>query len=164
MARGRGTLTPQDKMHMKTIAKNIAELLQERALRQIDLSKGTNIPPSTLTGYIKGTSLPIPGNIEKIATFFNVPKSTIDPRFISPSNLTPPNFDPNKTTEPCLKENTTTHNQEGYYIDPEVAEYADKLKNNPDMRLLFDAAEDMTKDDIDFVVNMIEGLKKREGK
>ena len=54
--------------------------------------------------------------------------------------------------------------KEGYYTDPEVAEYANKLKNNPDMRLLFDAAEDMTKDDIDFVVNMIENLKKREGK
>lgn len=53
---------------------------------------------------------------------------------------------------------------EQYYIDPEVAEYANKLKDNPDMRLLFDAAEDMSKDDIDFVVNLIEGLKKREGK
>lgn len=55
-------------------------------------------------------------------------------------------------------------NNDSYYIDPEVAEYANKLKDNPDMRLLFDAAEDMSKDDIDFVVNLIEGLKKREGK
>ena len=53
---------------------------------------------------------------------------------------------------------------ETYYTDPEVSEYANKLKDNPDMRLLFDAAEDMSKDDIDFVVNLIEGLKKREGK
>lgn len=52
----------------------------------------------------------------------------------------------------------------GYYTDPEVAAYADRLKNNPDMRLLFDAAEDMTKEDIDFVVDMIERLKAREGK
>lgn len=59
---------------------------------------------------------------------------------------------------------TDNHNTEQYYIDPEVAEYANKLKDNPDMRLLFDAAEDMSKDDIDFVVNLIEGLKKREGK
>lgn len=54
--------------------------------------------------------------------------------------------------------------RQGYYTDPEVAEYANKLKNNPDMRLLFDAAEDMSKDDIDFVVNMIDKLKQREGK
>jgi len=32
-------------------------------------------------------------------------------------------------------------NNDSYYIDPEVAEYANKLKDNPDMRLLFDAAE-----------------------
>lgn len=54
--------------------------------------------------------------------------------------------------------------RQGYYTDSEVAEYANKLKNNPDMRLLFDAAEDMSKDDIDFVVNMIDKLKQREGK
>ncbi len=52
----------------------------------------------------------------------------------------------------------------GYYTDPEVTEYANQLKNNPDLRLLFDAATDMTKNDIDFVVNMIENLKKRKGK
>ena len=51
---------------------------------------------------------------------------------------------------------------EGYYTDPEVAEYANKLKNNPDMRLLFDAAEDMTKDDIDYVVDLINRLKGNE--
>lgn len=63
-----------------------------------------------------------------------------------------------------LLDNDKDDSQSGYYTDPEVAAYANKLKNNPDMRLLFDAADDMTKDDIDFVVNMIENLKKREGK
>lgn len=52
--------------------------------------------------------------------------------------------------------------EEGYYTDPEVAEYANKLKNNPDMRLLFDAAEDMSKDDIDYVVDLINRLKGNE--
>mgnify|MGYP000944714474 CR=1 FL=1 len=59
---------------------------------------------------------------------------------------------------------TISSQDAGYYTDPEVAAYADRLKNNPDMRLLFDAAEDMTKEDIDFVVDMIERLKAREGK
>lgn len=53
---------------------------------------------------------------------------------------------------------------ETYYTDPEVSEYANKLKNNPGMRILFDAAEDMSKEDIDFVVDLIDKLKKREGK
>ena len=40
-----------------------------------------NIPKSTLTGYVKGTSLPTPGNIQKIADYFNVKKSDLDLRF-----------------------------------------------------------------------------------
>ena len=52
----------------------------------------------------------------------------------------------------------------GYYTDPEVAEYAEELRTNPQYRLLFDASKDLSKEDIDFVVNMIEQLKAREGK
>ena len=35
------------------------------------------------------------------------------------------------------------------------------FKDNPDLRLLFDASKDMSKDDINFVINTIEMLKKR---
>ena len=52
----------------------------------------------------------------------------------------------------------------GYYTDPEVAEYAEELRTNPKYRLLFNASKDLSKEDIDFVVNMIEQLKAREGK
>lgn len=52
----------------------------------------------------------------------------------------------------------------GYYTDPEVAEYAEELRTNPKYRLLFDASKNLSKEDIDFVVNMIEQLKAREGK
>ena len=52
----------------------------------------------------------------------------------------------------------------GYYADPEVAEYAEELRTNPKYRLLFDGSKDLSKEDIDFVVNMIEQLKAREGK
>lgn len=52
----------------------------------------------------------------------------------------------------------------GYYTDPEVAEYAEELRTNPKYRLLFDASKDLSKEDIDFVINMIEQLKAREGK
>lgn len=81
MARGRGKLTPQDLEYMKIISANINSLLSSRNLKQVELVRGTGIPASTLTGYVKGTSLPIPGNVQKIADFFGVLKSDIDPRF-----------------------------------------------------------------------------------
>ena len=83
MARGRGKLTPQDKEDMKVFSANLNSLLSDRNCKQAELSRATGIPPSTLTGYVKGTSLPIPGNVQKIADFFGVPKSTLDPRFVT---------------------------------------------------------------------------------
>ncbi|MFX3677748.1 helix-turn-helix transcriptional regulator [Streptococcus suis] len=83
MVRGRGKLTPQEIELMSVISANINRYLTEQNKKQIDLSRGTGIPPSTLTGYVKGTSLPIPGNVQKIADYFGLKKSDIDPRFKS---------------------------------------------------------------------------------
>ena len=62
--------------------------------------------------------------------------------------------------------NTTPEDLMGlhYYNDHKVSEYAQAIKDNPNLRILFDASKDMSKDDIDFVLNTIEMLKKREGK
>ncbi len=83
MARGRGKLTPQDKEDMKVFSANLNAILSDRNCKQAELSRATGIPASTLTGYVKGTSLPIPGNVQKIADYFGVLKSTLDPRFVS---------------------------------------------------------------------------------
>lgn len=85
MARGRGKYTPNDIEIMKRISVNINELLNRTRTKQVELSKHTGIPTSTLTGYVKGTSMPNPGNVQKIADFFNVEKSAVDPRFVQNS-------------------------------------------------------------------------------
>ncbi|CJY60220.1 TPA: XRE family transcriptional regulator [Streptococcus pneumoniae] len=87
MARGRGKLTPQDKEDMKVFSANLNSILSDRNCKQAELSRATGIPPSTLTGYVKGTSLPIPGNVQKIADFFGVPKSVLDPRFVTNNSM-----------------------------------------------------------------------------
>ncbi|APD21523.1 transcriptional repressor [Streptococcus phage IPP5] len=95
MARGRGKLTPQDKEDMKVFSTNLNAILSDRNCKQVELSRATGIPASTLTGYVKGTSLPIPGNVQKIADYFGVLKSTLDPRFVSEDSaieVTPPPF------------------------------------------------------------------------
>ena len=93
---------------------------------------------TTLTDWLKGNTYPRIDKIEMMANYFGVEKSDLIE-------------DKSDINEP-------------YYIDPEVSEYAQAVKDNPNLRILFDASKDMSKDDIDFVVNMIEGLKKREGK
>ncbi|MDZ5759386.1 helix-turn-helix transcriptional regulator [Carnobacterium maltaromaticum] len=79
----RGELTPNDIKTRQDISNNINNLLKQQNKKQIDIHRATGIPKSTLTGYVKGTTTPAPGNIQKIANFFNVKKSDIDPRFSS---------------------------------------------------------------------------------
>ena len=96
MPRGRGKLTPQDKEDMKIFSANLNAILSDRNCKQVELSRATGIPASTLTGYVKGTSLPIPGNVQKIADYFGVLKSTLDPRFASED----PSIEITPTTSP----------------------------------------------------------------
>ncbi len=49
-----------------------------------------------------------------------------------------------------------------YYLDPEAAEMAQELFENPDMRVLFDAARDITPDQLKAVGNMVEAMRKKE--
>lgn len=49
-----------------------------------------------------------------------------------------------------------------YYIDPEAAELAKEIANRSDLRILFDATRNISKEDMDVVIRMVEGLRKDE--
>lgn len=100
MARGRGKATPHDLEAMKHVSGMLQRLLAENNLKQSHLADRLEIPRSSFNEYVKGTALPRPGNVQKIADYFGLKKSDIDPRFKSnrPSASIPlPNFDPRKT-------------------------------------------------------------------
>ncbi|HEM5467700.1 helix-turn-helix domain-containing protein [Streptococcus suis] len=97
MARGRGKATPHDLEAMKHVSGVLQRLLAENNLKQSHLADRLEIPRSSFNEYVKGTALPRPGNVQKIADYFGLKKSDIDPRFKSnrPSASIPlPNFDP----------------------------------------------------------------------
>lgn len=52
--------------------------------------------------------------------------------------------------------------EEGYYVNPETAEMAQKIFENRDLRLLFDAAEDASPEDLQLVHQMLLALKSKE--
>ena len=53
---------------------------------------------------------------------------------------------------------------QGYYLDSETAEYAECLRTRPSARLLFSASRDISKEDMDKVVEYIELLKLKHNK
>lgn len=119
-------------------SKNLQYYMNLYNKTRVQVAKDIGVSYTTFTSWIKGTNYPRIDKIELLANYFRVNKAD-------------------------LIENKYSENEQ-YYTDPSVTEYAQAIKDNPDLRILFDASKDMSKDDIDFVLNTIEMLKKREGK
>lgn len=51
---------------------------------------------------------------------------------------------------------------EQYYLDPEAAEIAQEVYDRPELKILFDASRKASKEDIQFVVEMIDRMAKKE--
>lgn len=60
------------------------------------------------------------------------------------------------------EDDITTNSPSGYYTDPEAAEYAEELRTNPNLRIMFSAAKDITKEQMQKTVEYIEFLKSKE--
>lgn len=73
--------SPQDIKNRLYFSARLNRLMKEQGKRQIDLHNDLGIPKSTLTGYVKGRSMPNTENLQKIADYFKVEVSDIDPRF-----------------------------------------------------------------------------------
>lgn len=126
---------------METIYERIRRLRQERNMSQDDLAKKTGYTSRSTINKIEAGKIDI--SRAKIKVF-------ADALGVTPAYLMGWEDVPDQI--------------QGYYTDPEVAELAEELRTNPKYRLLFDASKDLSKEDIDFVVDMIERLKAREGK
>lgn len=105
-----------------------------------EVAADLNISYTTFTSWLNGTNYPRIDKIERLANYFHINKADL--------------------IEDKYKD--TSSESQGYYNDPEVAELAEELRTNPDYRILFDASKDLTKEDINTVLKIIEGLKARE--
>lgn len=122
-----------------TIGRNIYHARKLSGMTLEELSKHIGISRQTLSRYENGIIGNIPSDrIEKIAIALNV----------SPAQL-------------MGWEEMSGNPEEEYYTDHTVNEYAEQLRTNPNMRLLFDATKDMTKEDIDYVVDLVNRLKNK---
>ncbi|MGT2626915.1 helix-turn-helix domain-containing protein [Streptococcus vicugnae] len=75
--------SPQDLKNREYFSNNLNNIMKEKGIRQIDLHNALDIPKSTITGYVKGRSMPTLGNLQKLSNYLGVKKSYLDPRFIT---------------------------------------------------------------------------------
>lgn len=140
---------PQLKGKISNLAKRLEELMALKGLRQIDIAEKTGLGKSAISQYVSGKITPKQDKVYILAEGLNV----------SPTWLMGYDVPMEKEKIPA-----TENPNNGYYTDPEVAELAEKLRTNPNGRILFDASKDLSKKDIEIVLNLIQGLKEKEGK
>lgn len=127
-----------DEKQKLLFSSNLSRLIEERNLTQAEIAEYIGVSPQTFNTWVKGIAFPRMGKVQKIADFFNVPKSYL--------------------IEDHPDDEST------YYIKPEAAEAAKELYERDELRVLFDAARDVSEEDIRYVATLLEKLKHKEGK
>lgn len=113
------------------------KLRDSNGLKDADVAKATGITKSTFSDWKNGRSKPKDEKLQKIADLFGV-------------------------TTDYLRTGELKEGSEGYYLSNETAEMAQKLFENKDLRVLFDAAKDATPEDLKTTYDMLMALKKKE--
>ena len=116
----------------------LKNIMKERKITQTELAKRTGIRQSSISDWLNDRYEPKQDKVYIIAKALNV----------SPAWLL--GYD-----EP------STNQTEGYYVDPETAEFAEYLRTRPCARMLFSAAKDITKEEMEETVKYIEFLKSK---
>lgn len=112
-------------------------LRKERHLTQEELAKAIGVSRSTVGMYEQGKREPDFETEEKIADFFNVTLNYLRGG----------------------KSSSSSEGQTGWYLDPETARAAQEVFDNPETRMLFDAARDARPEDIRLAAEMLRRFK-----
>ena len=113
----------------------LKKLRIEKKLTQEELAQATGLSRSAIGMYESGSREPNFETLEILADFFNVDMNTLLDR---------------------------TQSKQGYYLNPEAAKIAQALYDNPGMRILFDAAKNVSAEDLKAAAELISRMKKKE--
>lgn len=143
-------------------------LLRERGVTASDVSKATGIARSNFSDWKMGRTTPKLNKLKLIANYFEVPLETFtgdSPTVASPKRPLQSKLDKKAIAKKVLEtlEDSLPEEPEGYpvyYINEETARAAQEVFDNPDTRMLFDAARDASPEDIRLAAEMLRRFKK----
>ena len=123
---------------MRLFSARLKELMEEKNINQVELSAAMGLSRSTVNKWVTQKAIPRMGIIEKLASYFGVPK-----RYF-------------------LEEDGKT-NERAYYMEPETARLAQHLKDNPQFKVLFDSTKDLDPESVKKIIDFIKYQRHLEG-
>jgi len=132
----------------RRIGRNVTNLLIENGITQLDLANALGVHKSTVSAWCNGTRTPRMPMVDKMCEYFRTSRSKILGDTTSPRELF-------GETE-YLK--VPADGPANWYDDPTVRTVTDKLKDNDNYRVLFEAVSKVKPEDIDFVTSFIKRM------
>lgn len=127
----------QDKIYRKIFANNLRRYLDKGNKTQREVADAIGVSPQTFNTWMQMVALPRMDKVQALADYFGINKSDL------------------------LEDKGTQEEDNSYYIDEDAKELAQFLFKNPEYRVLFDAAKDVSADDLEMVKTIIDKFKKQ---
>lgn len=113
-------------------SKRLKELIDANHVNQVELATMLGVSESTVGKWILMKTYPRMGIVEKLSVIFNVPKNYF--------------FDEDES-------------RRTYYLEPETAEMAQQLHDDPNLRVLMDASRKLKPEELQTVIALIKTMK-----
>ena len=117
----------------KVFGRNLSDILYEKRISQKELMQHMKVSSATVSDWCSGKKMPRIDKLTSIANFLRVTMSDL--------------------VEEKTKESA------GYYLDEETEKVAQEVFDNPDLRILFDAARASKPEDIRMAADILKRLK-----
>lgn len=125
----------QDENYRRIFARNLNRFLKINGKNQADIAMLLNVSQAAVSTWCTGIKLPRMDKVQALADYFGINKSDL------------------------LEDKGTQEEDNSYYIDEYAKELAQFLFKNPEYRVLFDAAKDVSADDLEMVKTIIDKFK-----
>lgn len=119
----------------KIIGKNLRRIASDCGKTQAEIARDLHLNKATVSSWMNGTRVPRMDKVDLLAHYFNCKRTDI------------------------MEDGDGNIQHQEYYTDPETAAVAQELFDDPDLRVLFDAARDSKPEDLRMAADLLRRLK-----
>ena len=120
-----------------SFAQNLKFYLKQANMTQADLAEYMNVSTASISNWCTGNKIPRMDKVDKLCELFDINRSD-------------------------LIEDKDTEHKQSYYLNPETSRIAQKIYDNKELSVLFDAAQDAEPEDLQALHGMLMALKRKE--
>lgn len=120
-----------------SFAQNLKFYLKQANMTQADLAEYMNVSTASISNWCTGNKIPRMDKVDKLCELFDINRSD-------------------------LIEDKDTEHKQSYYLNTETSRIAQKIYDNKELSVLFDAAQDAEPEDLQALHGMLMALKRKE--